>query len=197
MGSFVTLPACPQEMIPEYAFIGRSNVGKSSLINYICDRKALAKVSVTPGKTQTLNYYLINKKWHLVDLPGYGFAKISRTMREKWQKMIENYADKREQLQYVFLLIDSRVPPQKLDMEFINFMGERSLPFAIVFTKADKRNSPEIQKNIDAFQSQLLESWEELPHIFVTTSERKKGKEDILNFITEANKTPVFKQKES
>ncbi|MFN8294111.1 MAG: ribosome biogenesis GTP-binding protein YihA/YsxC [Chitinophagales bacterium] len=186
VGSFVQLAQCPQTRQPEFAFIGRSNVGKSSLVNYLCGRKALAKVSVTPGKTQTLNYFNINQHWFLVDLPGYGYAKTSRTTRAQWSDMIRNFVLKRETLQYVFILIDSRIAPQKIDVEFINWMGEKGIPFCIVFTKADKLSSPDTQSNIASFKNKLLENWEELPPMFVTSSEKKTGKEPILNFIHEA-----------
>ncbi len=186
VGSFVQLAQCPQTRQPEFAFIGRSNVGKSSLVNYLCGRKALAKVSVTPGKTQTLNYFNINQHWFLVDLPGYGYAKTSRTTRAQWSDMIRNFILKRETLQYVFILIDSRIAPQKIDVEFINWMGEKGIPFCIVFTKADKLSSPDTQSNIASFKNKLLENWEELPPMFVTSSEKKTGKEPILNFIHEA-----------
>lgn len=183
VGSYVQLSQCPSIKQPEFAFIGRSNVGKSSLVNYLCGRKALAKVSVTPGKTQTLNYFNINNHWHLVDLPGYGYAKISRTMREKWETMIRTFILKSETLQYVFVLIDARISPQKIDLEFINWMGSKGIPLGIIFTKADKISSPEIQSNIANFKNKLLESWEELPPHFVTSSEKKIGKESILEFI--------------
>ena len=186
VGSFVQLAQCPQTRQPEFAFIGRSNVGKSSLVNYLCGRKALAKVSVTPGKTQTLNYFNINQHWFLVDLPGYGYAKTSRTTRAQWSDMIRNFVLKRETLQYVFILIDSRIAPQKIDLEFINWMGEKGIPFCIAFTKADKLSSPDTQSNIASFKNKLLENWEELPPMFVTSSEKKTGKEPILNFIHEA-----------
>jgi GTP-binding protein len=188
IGSYVHLDKCPQAQIPEYAFVGRSNVGKSSLINYLCGRKALAKVSVTPGKTQTINYFLINNNWHLVDLPGFGYAKISRTQRGKWSAMTKNYFEKRKQLQYVFLLVDARIPPQKIDLEFANWMGEKAVPFNIIFTKADKAGSIEVSRNIDAFKKLMLEEWEELPPMFITSSVKSNGKEAILNFISQANK---------
>jgi len=196
IGSYVNLDKCPQEQIPEYAFVGRSNVGKSSLVNYLCGRKALAKVSVTPGKTQTINYFLINQKWHLVDLPGFGYAKISRTQRGKWSAMTKTYFEKREQLQYVFLLVDARVPPQKIDLEFANWMGEKSVPFNIVFTKADKVGSIEVSRNIEAFKQKMLEEWEELPPIFITSAVKAIGKEDILKFISEGNKQYVPVEKD-
>lgn len=186
VGSFVQLAQCPKTRMPEFAFIGRSNVGKSSLVNYLCGRKALAKVSVTPGKTQTLNYFNINNHWYLVDLPGYGYAKTSRTTRAKWDEMIRSYILKRETLQYVFILIDSRISPQKIDVDFINWMGSKGIPFCIIFTKADKPSSPETQSNVANFKNTLLVNWEELPPLFVTSSEKKMGKENVLAFIQNA-----------
>ncbi len=187
IGSYVHLEKCPEQHFPEYAFIGRSNVGKSSLINYLCERKALAKVSVTPGKTQTLNFFLINQTWHLVDLPGYGYAKISKRMRETWSGMIKKYVRERKQLQYVFQLVDGRISPQKIDIDFAGFLGENGIPFVIVFTKCDKLNSPETQKNIAAFKQAMSEQWEELPPMFTTSSDKKIGRESIMEFIEAAN----------
>lgn len=189
VGSFVKLEQCPKDKQPEFAFIGRSNVGKSSLVNYLCDRKALAKVSVTPGKTQTLNYFNINEQWYLVDLPGYGYAKTSRSTRAKWSEMIRNFIQKRTRLFYVFVLIDSRIPPQKIDLEFIDWMGSKQIPFCVVFTKTDKPSALETQSNIATFKNKLLESWEELPPVFITSSDKKMGKEEVLQFIEEAMHT--------
>lgn len=186
VGSFVQLTQCPKTRMPEFAFIGRSNVGKSSLVNYLCGRKALAKVSVTPGKTQTLNYFNINNHWYLVDLPGYGYAKTSKTTRAKWDEMIRHYILMRETLQYVFILVDARISPQKIDLDFINWMGSKEIPFGIVFTKADKPSSPQTQSNIASFKNTLLANWEELPPLFVTSSEKKIGKENVLAFIQNA-----------
>lgn len=188
VATYVDVNKCPETFMPEYALIGRSNVGKSSLINYICNHKGLAKVSGTPGKTQTINYFVINNTWHLVDLPGYGYARRSISEREKWTKMIENYLTKRKQLQYVFILIDSRIPPQASDINFINFLGENNLPFIIVFTKADKPGGKETLYNIEMFKRTLQPDWDELPDMFVTSSERKYGKELLLSFIDESNK---------
>lgn len=188
VGSYVSLSKCPQLPIPEYAFVGRSNVGKSSLVNYLCGRKALAKVSVTPGKTQTINYFIINGNWHLVDLPGFGYARISREQRGKWSAMTKTYIEKRELLQYVFLLVDARIPPQQIDLDFTDWMGEKGIPFAVIFTKADKPNSPEIQAHITDFKNELLKNWEALPPMFVTSSEKKSGKEAVLDFIHQSNK---------
>lgn len=188
VASFAEENKCPKTDIPEYAMIGRSNVGKSSLINYICQRKGLAKVSSTPGKTQTINFFLIDETWHLVDLPGYGYARRSKSERDKWAVMIENYLLKREQLQYIFVLVDSRIPPQALDLNFINFLGEKQLPFVIVFTKADKPDSEETLGNIARFKEALSESWEDLPDMFVSSAERNNGRELLLAFIGAANK---------
>lgn len=179
IASYTTVEKCPAKQVPEFAFIGRSNVGKSSLINFICGRKKLSKVSVTPGKTQLLNFFLINGHFHLVDLPGYGFAKISREQRNKWMTMIKGYLANREQLLYVLLLIDSRIPPQKLDLDFANWLGENHVPFVLVFTKADKPGSAEIQGNMQAFKDKMLEHWAELPPSFVTSAEYNKGREEV------------------
>lgn len=173
--------------MPEFAFIGRSNVGKSSLINYLCGRKALSKVSNTPGKTQTINYFEINNRLHFVDLPGYGFAKRSLEQRHKWDNMIRNYLLKREQLMYVCQLIDSRIPPQKADLEFMDWMGKNHIPFIILFTKADKPGSKEIVTNIQNFKNALLNNWEELPPGFVTSAVKNAGREEVLGFINAAS----------
>ncbi len=186
IGSFVKLSQCPAPTLPEYAFIGRSNVGKSSLINMLTGRKSLAKVSVTPGKTQTINHFIINDKWYLVDLPGYGYAKVSKTQRRTWEQFIQNYLVKRDNLQCVFLLIDSRIPPQQSDLEFANWLGERLIPFVIVFTKIDdKKYQP---KNIEVFKAAMLQTWENLPEMLLTSAEKKKGKDELLDFIEEVNK---------
>ena len=183
MGSFDREAACPKEEVPEFAFIGRSNVGKSSLINMITGRKEIAKVSKQPGKTQLINFFNVDNRWHLVDLPGYGYAKISKSQRLKWEQMIERYFVMRRQLVCAFVLIDCRHPLQKLDLEFINFLGERVIPFAIVFTKFDKLNATEQSKNIDIIKEGLLEHWEELPPQFVTSSETRYGREEIIGYI--------------
>lgn len=179
---------CPPCTFPEYAFIGRSNVGKSSLINMLSNNKSLAKTSGRPGKTQTINHYLVNNNWYLVDLPGYGYASISKTMREKWEKMIDAYLNFRENLQIIFVLIDIRLEPQKLDVEFINQLGEKEMPFSIIFTKADKVSKLKAQTNIDVFCNKLLESWEELPPYFISSAETAIGRAEILTYITEINK---------
>lgn len=181
-GSFVDVKKCPAPDIPEFAFIGRSNVGKSSLINMLTDHSHLAKTSSTPGKTQTLNYFLINKTWNLVDLPGYGFAKVSREKRGEWEKMINGYLIMRDQLLCVFQLIDAAVPPQKIDLEFTGKLGEDQIPFAIIFTKADRRKKP-IAENIELYKKELAESWETLPPIFVSSAENRQGKEEILEYL--------------
>lgn len=188
IGSFPTIRQCPKDLKPEYAFIGRSNVGKSSLINMLCNRKDLARVSNTPGKTQTLNYYLIDKYWYIVDLPGYGYAKISKKKRFEWEKMIEGYLLHRENLGCAFVLVDANVSPQLIDLEFINWMGKMGVPFVIVFTKTDRLKANERNKNIDAFNDELLKYWNELPQQFVTSSTKRVGGKDILEFIDGVNK---------
>ena len=179
---------CPTPNMPEYAFIGRSNVGKSSLINMLTGRKKLAKISVKPGKTQLINHFIINKNWYLVDLPGYGYAKVSKTSKEKWQKFINKYIDNRENLVCLFVLIDSRLEPQKIDLEFIETLGEKQIPFALVYTKIDKLNKIKLANNIEIFKNTMLKKWEELPKEFITSSEKVVGKDDILNYIDELNK---------
>jgi len=178
----------PEHNMPEYAFIGRSNVGKSSLINYITGNKGLAKTSSTPGKTQLLNFFLINNSWYLVDLPGMGYAKTSKVNREKFETLIAEYLEKRKQLLNTFLLIDIRHTPQKIDMEFMEWMAEKSLPFVIVFTKTDKLTKSELNKNLAHYKSELLKSWEELPEIFLTSAINKSGSDAILDFISSNNK---------
>ena len=178
---------CPKPDKPEYAFIGRSNVGKSSLINMLTGRSKLAKTSGKPGKTQLINHFLINDSWFLVDLPGYGWAQVSKTLKEKWDKMIREYLIHRENLYNVFVLVDSRIPPQKIDIEFIQWMGEREIPFSIIFTKADKRNSPKTQATVASFKKILKNTWEEIPPIFVTSSVSKTGQKEILSFISDIN----------
>ena len=181
----------PDHNMPEYAFIGRSNVGKSSLINYITGNKGLAKTSSTPGKTQLLNFFLINNSWYLVDLPGMGYAKTSKVNREKFETLIAEYLEKRKQLLSTFLLIDIRHVPQKIDMEFMEWMAEKSLPFVIVFTKIDKLSKLELNKNLIHYKKELLKNWEELPEMFLTSAEKNIGKEEILNYIEKTNKIVV------
>jgi GTP-binding protein len=178
---------CPAAYLPEYAFIGRSNVGKSSLINMLVNNKNLAKTSSKPGKTQTINHFLINKNWYLVDLPGYGFAKTSKTNREKWSKMISDYLLFRENLQLVFVLVDARLEPQRIDLDFINNLGEKGVPFAIIFTKIDKNTTGKTMSNMQKMKNVLLETWEELPLMMKSSAVSAAGKEDILNFIEEIN----------
>jgi GTP-binding protein len=177
---------CPPADKPEFAFIGRSNVGKSSLINMLAARKELARTSAKPGKTQTINHYLINDLWYLVDLPGYGFAGVSRTAREGWGKMIENYLTKRENLFCTFILIDSRLEPQKNDLDFIQWMGGKNLPIALLFTKSDKPRKNALDASQKRFKDTLLESWEELPPFFLTSAEKKTGRDEVLGFIENA-----------
>ncbi len=174
---------CPAPDKPEFAFIGRSNVGKSSLINMLCDNNKLAKTSGTPGKTQLINHFIVNKQWYLVDLPGYGFAKVSQTARRRWEQMIENYLRKRENLVNVFVLIDARHGPQKIDLEFINKLGLWEVPFCLVFTKADKETQRTVSLNVKAFLNAMRESWQFLPRHFVTSSEKKLGRREVLAFI--------------
>ena len=178
---------CPKDDRPEYAFIGRSNVGKSSLINMLTGVKGLALTSSTPGKTQLINHFLINDAWYLVDLPGYGYAQRGKKGRERISEIIDAYLDEREELTCLFVLLDCRHEPQKIDLEFINHLGESGIPFAIVFTKADKISKSKLKENIAAYTAKLLETWEELPPVFCTSAERKEGKEDILNYIEKIN----------
>lgn len=179
---------CPSDTKPEYAFIGRSNVGKSSLINMLCNNKKLAKTSATPGKTLLINHFIINNEWYLVDLPGYGFAKRSKTEIQKLDRMIQGYILQREQLANVFLLIDIRLEPQKIDLEFIQWLGTSGIPFCIVFTKADKLSKTAVQRNTDAYCKKLLETWEELPPYYITSSETKQGRDEVLDYIETINK---------
>lgn len=178
---------CPQDTKPEYAFIGRSNVGKSSLINMLTNHKKLAKTSATPGKTLLINHFLINREWYLVDLPGYGYAKRSKKEIQKLDQMIRGYILQREQLVNVFVLVDVRLEPQKIDLEFIQWLGESSIPFAIVFTKADKLSVPKVNANVEAYKKVLLETWEELPPLFLTSAEKRQGRDDVLDYIEQIN----------
>ena len=179
------LKGCPQDDLPEYAFIGRSNVGKSSLINMLTNRNKLAKTSTTPGKTQLINHFLINKEWYLVDLPGYGYARMPVKEREKMMKMIREYILKRQSLACLFLLIDSRLEMQKADRQFLHFLGSNQVPFTLVFTKTDKITPSQVKQNIDQYKKTLLESWESLPPVFLTSALHKKGREELLEFIQE------------
>ena len=178
---------CPQSTLPEYAFIGRSNVGKSSLINMLCHNPKLAKTSQKPGKTLLINHFLINGEWHLVELPGYGYAQAGQKQREALKKMIERYCLYREQLVCLYVLIDCRHEPQKIDLEFINWLGENGVPFALVFTKGDKLGKVRLKENVEAYKTRLLEEWEELPPVFVTSAETKLGGEELTAYIEELN----------
>ncbi|HEK22387.1 MULTISPECIES: ribosome biogenesis GTP-binding protein YihA/YsxC [unclassified Mucilaginibacter] len=185
----------PPPLKPEYAFIGRSNVGKSSLINMLTQKKGLAKTSQTPGKTQLINHFLINENWYIVDLPGYGYARISKSKKEDWNKFIRAYLDKRESLQCVMVLIDSRLEPQKIDLEFCNWLGEKGLPFVTIFTKADKQSSVKTDQNIAKFRKALLAYFEEAPQFFITSAENLLGRDEVLNFIDSINQgfeKPLF-----
>lgn len=179
---------CPDSKLPEYAFIGRSNVGKSSLINMLTGRKALAKTSATPGKTLLINHFLINGEWYIVDLPGYGFAKRSKESREQLSRMIQGYVLGREQMTNLFVLVDSRLKPQKIDLEFIQWLGENGVPFAIVFTKMDKLGKVAGPAAVEEYKKVLLQTWEELPPIFMTSSEDARGRDELLGYIDEINK---------
>jgi len=179
---------CPKDGRPEYAFIGRSNVGKSSLINMLTGIKGLALTSSTPGKTQLINHFLIDNAWYIVDLPGYGYAQRGKKGREKIREIIDSYLDEREELTCLFVLLDCRHEPQKIDLEFIDHLGESGIPFAIIFTKTDKISASKLNENVSDYKTKLLESWEELPPFFFTSTLQKKGKEEILNYIEEVNK---------
>lgn len=180
---------CPKTDLPEYAFIGRSNVGKSSLINMLTNQPKLAMTSATPGKTLLINHFLINKEWYLVDLPGYGYAQRGKKMMEKIQKLIEYYVLEREQMTCLFVLVDSRLEPQKIDLEFIEWLGENGIPFAIVFTKADKQSVGKTKANVTRYLETLRQQWEELPPCFVTSSEKKTGRQELLDYIEEINRS--------
>ena len=186
------LNQCPQPDMPEFAFIGRSNVGKSSLINMLVEKKDLAKTSSQPGKTQLINHFIINKEWYLVDLPGYGYAKTSMENRKKWRKMIEDYLLKRVNLLTVFVLVDSRLEPQKIDLEFINFLGENQVPITLIFTKTDKQAAKKTEESLERFKESLSEYWEELPEIILTSSEKRVGRDEVLETIE--NIIPFFNQ---
>ena len=178
---------CPEPTLPEYAFIGRSNVGKSSLINAMLNHKDLAKTSQTPGKTQLINSFEINENWYLTDLPGYGYARVSKSMRKDFEKLITNYIVNRKNLVNLFVLIDSRHTPQKIDIEFIEWCGENGVPFSIVFTKGDKLKPNALLANVEHYKTELLKTWEELPDIFVTSAEKREGTDDILKLIAKTN----------
>ena len=178
---------CPEPNLPEYAFIGRSNVGKSSLINAMLNHKDLAKTSQTPGKTQLINHFLINESWYLTDLPGYGYARVSKSMRRDFEKIITNYIQNRKNLVNLFVLVDVRHTPQKIDIEFIEWCGENGVPFSIVFTKSDKLKPNTILTNVEDYKTELLKTWEDLPEIYVTSAEKKLGGDEILKFISTTN----------
>lgn len=183
ISSHASISKCPSPDKPEVAFIGRSNVGKSSLINMVANRTKLAKISVSPGKTQTINHYLMNDHWYLVDLPGYGYAKVNKSLRYAWGKMIEEYLLKRENLDCLFILIDARLEPQKIDVGFINWAGQKGIPICIVFTKLDKLNKSQFLKNKRLMEQQLLQSWEQLPPMMGTSSAKKTGRKELLDYI--------------
>ncbi|WP_304224703.1 ribosome biogenesis GTP-binding protein YihA/YsxC [Phocaeicola plebeius] len=180
---------CPQTHLPEYAFIGRSNVGKSSLINMLTKNPKLAMTSATPGKTLLINHFLINKEWYLVDLPGYGYAQRGKKMMEKIQKLIEYYVLERKQMTCLFVLIDSRLEPQRIDLEFIEWLGENGIPFALIFTKVDKQSVGKTKASVNRFLNTLKEQWEELPPHFISSSENKTGRQEILNYIEQVNRS--------
>ena len=182
---------CPKENLPEYAFIGRSNVGKSSLINMLTNCKNLAKTSGRPGKTQLINHFKIDDRWFLVDLPGYGYARVSKTTKQVFQRFITDYFEQREQLVSAFVLVDIRHEPQKIDVEFMQWLGERAIPFAIIFTKADKLKPQAIERNVAAYKEALLEWWEEFPPYFVTSAQNKTGKEELTQYIEQTNQTII------
>lgn len=188
VASYTVLSRCPEPDKAEYAFIGRSNVGKSSLLNMLVNQKGLAKTSSTPGKTQLINYFLINEDWYLVDLPGLGFAKAPKKLKEKWEKMIKSYFRGRPNLMCIFLLVDIRLEPQKVDLDLMEWLATNNLPFVIIFTKADKLGKTQMDKNLASYRRKLMEWWEELPTMMVSSSETRQGREEILSFIEESNK---------
>jgi GTP-binding protein len=183
--SNTTFKKCPEDEKHEFAFIGRSNVGKSSLINMLTGKKKLAKTSSTPGKTQLINHFVINENWYLVDLPGYGYAKASKKSRNNWEQFISEYLLHRKNLLTTFVLIDARLEPQKIDLEFMNWCGGKGIPFSIIFTKSDKLSSSALQKNLSFYRKELLKYWEELPPVFISSSQSKLGRESVLNYLNE------------
>ncbi len=187
VASYPDFRKTPDKGLPEYAFIGRSNVGKSSLINMLSGRKGLAKISSRPGKTQMINYFSMDDEWYLVDLPGYGYAKISKTKRKDWQRMIDGYLLHKQSLMTAFVLVDANVKPQTIDLDFMDWCGKMQVPFVIVYTKTDKSKPEQVESNIEAFRAALLEQWEELPKEFFTSSNKKKGRDEILTFIENLN----------
>lgn len=178
---------CPAPTLPEYAFIGRSNVGKSSLINMLCTRNKLAKTSGKPGKTQLINHFIINDKWYLVDLPGYGYAQVSKEKKQNWEEFIIQYILKRKNLMCMMVLIDSRLPPQKIDLEFMSWLGENQIPFVMVFTKTDKLTKGKFADNMETYKKEMSKHWEELPTCFYTSAEKKEGRKEVLDFIEQTN----------
>ena len=187
VSSYTTYKDCPKSQMPEYAFVGRSNVGKSSLINMLFEKKKLAKTSQSPGKTQLINQFIINDNWYLADLPGYGYAKVAKSARKDFNKLINEYAINRENLMCLFVLIDSRHEPQKNDLGFMRWLGEKQVPFTMVFTKADKLSSSAVNKNIVNYKKEMLKEWESLPDIFITSAEQKLGRTEILDYIEKLN----------
>ena len=187
VGSYPSITSCPKDKKPEYAFIGRSNVGKSSLINMLTGRNGLARISKKPGKTQMINYFLVEKAWYLVDLPGYGYAKISKKKRREWEIMIEGYLQHRKTLACAFVLIDANIPAQQIDIDFLNWLGDKHVPFAIVYTKTDRLKPAEVQPNIDRIRASFLEHWSALPQEFITSSVKKEGQTEILDFVDGIN----------
>jgi GTP-binding protein len=183
---------CPAPTLPEYAFVGRSNVGKSSLINMLCAKKNMAKTSGKPGKTQLINHFIINDNWYLVDLPGYGYAQVSKEQKEKWNKFIEQYILHRENLMCLMVLLDSRIPQQKVDLDFMDWLGEHGIPFVMVFTKIDKLSKKQFNDRIDSYKEDMGKHWDELPKCFYTSAEKQDGKKELLNFIGESNQ--LFKK---
>ncbi len=177
---------CPKPIHPEFAFIGRSNVGKSSLINMLTGRQKLAKISGKPGKTQLINHFLINDNWYLVDLPGYGYAKVSKSKRSNWQDFVLKYVETRQNLMYLFVLIDSRIPPQKIDMEFLDLLGELQVPFVLLLTKTEKLSKTQLINNMEEIKEAVLENWEEMPEFFLTSAKSGQGKDKVLDFIESA-----------
>jgi GTP-binding protein len=184
------LKGCPAPKLPEFAFIGRSNVGKSSLINMVINRGKLAKTSSTPGKTRLINHFLVNENWYLVDLPGYGYAKVSKDMRSEFRETILNYISKRDTLYCLYVLIDSRLTPQAIDLKFVSWLGEKSIPFNIIFTKVDKVTQGELHRNVEGFKKAMSEEWDELPRMFFSSAEKKTGRDEILASVYEAMQTP-------
>lgn len=189
ISSYTSYKDCPEAGIPEYAFVGRSNVGKSSLINMLVDRKKLAKTSQSPGKTQLINLFLINKDWQLADLPGYGYAKVAKSIRKDFNKLIKDYAEYRKSLMCLFVLLDSRHAPQQNDLQFMKWLGETRIPFSMIFTKTDKLSSSALNKNLNHYKKEMLKDWESLPNIFSTSVEQKIGRNEILDFIEKINKS--------